>query len=164
MGPSFPEPGPLGIRFAVNVFIATALVWYILRYIAVRRVSVESLTGTISIGENLPLCTAARTLQPVLLPNADAIRERFPAVIGAHERDGVNAVAAFPLAAGGKVLGALLIRWKQPHTLSPVDVSFANALSRIAAESFARARLFDAERAQSLRKGPARMIGDEKNG
>src|SRR5215470_5499865 len=34
MGPSFPHPGPVGIRFAVNVFIASALVWFILRYVA----------------------------------------------------------------------------------------------------------------------------------
>jgi uncharacterized membrane protein YccC len=34
MGPSFPHPGPLGIRFAVNVFIASALVWFILEYVA----------------------------------------------------------------------------------------------------------------------------------
>jgi signal transduction histidine kinase/CHASE3 domain sensor protein len=118
----------------------------ILRYIAVRGVSVANLTGTISISEQLPLCTAAQTLQPVLLPNADVIRERFPAVVAAHMRDGVHAVAAFPLVANEQVLGSLLIRWKQPRTLSPVDVSFASALSRIAAEAFARARLFDAER------------------
>jgi signal transduction histidine kinase/CHASE3 domain sensor protein len=118
----------------------------ILRYVAVRRVSLANPTGTISINENLPLCTAARTLQPVLLPSADVIRERFPAVVATHERDGVHAAAAFPLVVSERVVGALLIRWTQPRTLSSVDVSFASALSRIAAESFARARLFEAER------------------
>src|SRR5205085_3821428 len=41
---------------------------------------------------------------------------------------------------------SLLVRWKTPRALTPTDVSFMNALSRIAAESFDRARLFDAER------------------
>jgi GAF domain-containing protein len=100
----------------------------ILRYIAVRGVSVESLTGSISISEQLPLCTAAQTLLPVLLPTAEVIRERFPAVVEAHARDDVHAVAAFPLVANEQVLGSLLIRWKQPRALSPVDVSFASAL------------------------------------
>src|SRR5689334_3187012 len=47
----------------------------------------------------------------------------------------------------GRVLGGLLIRFNAPHVFSPADRSFMNALSRIAAEAFERARLFDAERA-----------------
>ncbi|MEP6491243.1 MAG: ATP-binding protein [bacterium] len=118
----------------------------LLRYVAVRNMTVSNLGGTISINLDLPLCTAARTCRPVLLSNPNAIREEFPAVVAAHMRDGVRAVAAFPLVSTGRVLGALLLRWKEERTLSPVDVSFASALSRIAAEAFVRARLFEAER------------------
>jgi signal transduction histidine kinase len=46
----------------------------------------------------------------------------------------------------GRVLGGLLIRFNAPHVFSPADRAFMGALSRIAAEAFERARLFDAER------------------
>jgi signal transduction histidine kinase len=40
----------------------------------------------------------------------------------------------------------LVVRFRHPRSLGAVDRSFMNALSRIAAEAFDRARLFDAER------------------
>src|SRR5689334_5328772 len=46
----------------------------------------------------------------------------------------------------GRVLGGLLIRFNVPHAFPPADRSFMSALSRIAAETFDRARLFEAER------------------
>jgi signal transduction histidine kinase len=82
----------------------------------------------------------------VVLTGRDAIRERFPAVAAAHAADGVEAIAAFPMETGGRVLGGLLVRFTAPRVLGVLDRSFMGAMSRIAAESFDRARLFDAER------------------
>ncbi|HEX3867441.1 MAG TPA: ATP-binding protein [Gemmatimonadaceae bacterium] len=118
----------------------------VLQFIAVRNVTTASIGHTIAINDDGPMTASVRNAQPVLLPNEASIRTAFPGLADAHALEEVQAVAAFPLAYGGQVLGSLLVRWRTPRALTTVDVSFMNALSRIAAESFDRARLFDAER------------------
>jgi signal transduction histidine kinase/CHASE3 domain sensor protein len=115
-------------------------------FVAVRGVSMLKVGETVPLDAERPLPTAVRTGQPVVLTGADAVRERFPAIVPAHLVDGIEALAAFPMESSGRVLGGLVVRFRHPRTLGAVDRSFMNAMSRIAAEAFDRARLFDAER------------------
>ena len=115
-------------------------------FIAVRGVSALTIGETVPLDDTRPLATAVRTGQPVMLSGADAVRERFPAIVPAHLVDGIQALAAFPMESSGRALGGLIVRFTNPRVLGAVDRSFMNALSRIAAEALDRARLFDAER------------------
>ena len=115
-------------------------------FVAVRHFSATRVGDVVPLDERWPLPTAVRTGNPVVLTGRDAIRERFPVIAAAHAADGIQAVAAFPMETGGRVLGGLLVRFTTPRVLGVVDRSFMGAMSRIAAESFDRARLFDAER------------------
>ncbi|MEO7083098.1 MAG: ATP-binding protein [Gemmatimonadaceae bacterium] len=117
-----------------------------LRFVAVRNVSTANVGHTVSIKDEGPMTETVRTGQPVLLPTAAEIAARYPGIVGAHKLDQVESIACFPLAYGGLTLGSLLVRWQRPRALSSYEVSFMAALSRIAAEAFDRARLFDAER------------------
>ncbi len=117
-----------------------------MQFVAVRNVSTASVGHTIAISDDGPMTSSIRNAQPVIVSTEDVLRTAFPGLAAAHAMEAVQSVAAFPLSYGGQVLGSLLVRWKGPRTLGSVDVSFMNALSRIAAESFDRARLFDAER------------------
>jgi signal transduction histidine kinase len=67
--------------------------------------------------------------------------------VASHAADGVQSIAAIPMENRGRILGGLLVRFNAPRVFSPADRAFMSALSRIAAEAFDRARLFDAERA-----------------
>jgi signal transduction histidine kinase/CHASE3 domain sensor protein len=117
-----------------------------LEYVAARNTGVVAIGSSIDIGEPTPLCDAVRTGKAVLLAGADETRERYPAIATVHAGEKVQAVGAFPMEYNGRVLGALLVRFRQPRRMSSLDVAFMSALSRIAAEAFERARLFDAER------------------
>jgi signal transduction histidine kinase/CHASE3 domain sensor protein len=117
-----------------------------IRLVAVRNVSVAKAGDTLSINDDSPLCVAIRTGQPVVLTSSQKIKEQFPNVWPAHSADHVQAVAAFPMENNGRVLGGLLIRFDHPRPFSGLDRSLMSAMSRIAAEAFERARLFDAER------------------
>jgi signal transduction histidine kinase/CHASE3 domain sensor protein len=114
-------------------------------FIAVRHLSAVTVGDTIALDEQKPLPAAVRTAQPVMLSGPEAVKERFPAIAATHAADGIKAVAAFPLEAGGRVIGGLLVRFDSARTLGAIDRSFMSALSRIAAEALDRARLFDAE-------------------
>ena len=115
-------------------------------FIAVRQVS------TIKVGDAIPLdgagptATAVRTGEPIVLSGKDTILARFSVAAQIDVSDGIEAIAAFPMETGGRVLGGMIVRFANPRTLGAVDRSFMNALSRIAAEALDRARLYDAER------------------
>jgi signal transduction histidine kinase/CHASE3 domain sensor protein len=117
-----------------------------IRFVAVRDVSMVHVGDTVSIDEHLPLCVAVRTGQPVIITHPQILQEQFPGIWPAHSTDNVQAVAAFPMENDGRVLGGLLIRFDHARPLAGVDRSLMSAMSRIAAEAFERARLFDAER------------------
>jgi signal transduction histidine kinase/CHASE3 domain sensor protein len=117
-----------------------------LRFIALRGISVLNVGDTVPLDSMMPLPTAMRERRSIILEAPGQIREGFPDVSAPHAVDGVQAIAAIPMENRGRVLGALLIRFNAPHVFSPADRSFMSALSRIAAEAFERARLFDAER------------------
>jgi len=115
-------------------------------FVAVHDVSDTRVGDLVSLDDDKPLTTAVRAGQPVVLSGTPAINERFQLIAGSYAADGVQAIAAFPMESGGRVLGGLLVRFAKPRTLTAVDRSFMSALSRIAAEALDRARLFDAER------------------
>ena len=117
-----------------------------LRFVAMRGISALNVGDTVPLDEPLPLSTAMRQGRPMFLERLEQIRDAFPEVMPRHVADGVEAVAAFPMENGGRVVGGLLIRFNAPHIFSPADRSLMSALSRIAAETFERARLFEAER------------------
>jgi len=117
-----------------------------IRFIALRGVSVLNVGDTTALDAAFPLPTAMRQGQPILAERLEQIRESFPEVVPRQAADGVQSFAAVPIGEGGQVLGGLLIRFNFPHSFSPADRSLMTALSRIAAETFERARLFEAER------------------
>jgi signal transduction histidine kinase len=116
-----------------------------IRVVAQRGIGLPEGTST-PLGAPFPLCTAIRERRPVLLPSAEELARDYPGLDALHADNGVRAIAAFPMVIGDRTIGGLLVRFNAPHELSAADRAFMNALSRIAAEAFERARLFDAER------------------
>ena len=117
-----------------------------LRFIALRGISVFTVGEAIQLDRSLPMATAVRERRSVILERPERIRESFPAVLARYTAEGVQAIAAIPMESRGRTLGGLLIRFNAPRAFAPGDRSFMSALSRIAAEAFERARLFEAER------------------
>ena len=108
---------------------------------------VELLDATTApLSAPLPICAAIRETRPVLLARREDMARDYPNLEALHTAAGVHAMAAFPMTIGGRTIGGLLVRFEAPHELNAADRAFMNALSRIAAEAFERARLFDAER------------------
>jgi signal transduction histidine kinase/CHASE3 domain sensor protein len=117
-----------------------------LRFIALRNITAVKVGDTVALDAARPLPTAMREGRPIILERPEQVRERFPDIVAPHAVDGVQSLAAIPMENRGRVLGGLLIRFNAPRAFSSADRSFMSALSRIAAEAFERARLFEAER------------------
>jgi signal transduction histidine kinase/CHASE3 domain sensor protein len=118
-----------------------------LTFMARRNIDVSVVGDHIPLDAPYPMATAAREARPVMLSAPDAIAREFPAIVTQHRIDRIQALGAFPLQINGRVTGVLLVRFQRAQPLDGADRAFLGALSRIAAEAFERARLFEAERA-----------------
>jgi signal transduction histidine kinase/CHASE3 domain sensor protein len=116
------------------------------RLVAQRGIAPGGALSTFSIGAPYPLATAIREARAIILSRPDDIERQFPAAMPLHANHPVRAAAAFPMSIGTQTIGGILVQFDAPHELNAADRAFMNALSRIAAEAFERARLFDAER------------------
>jgi PAS domain S-box-containing protein len=87
-----------------------------------------------------PLAEAVRTGAPVLVDRVEAW-ERWPEVARTIRR--FEALAAVPLVAGGRVLGAIALSFAAPRWLSTADHAFLLALANQAAQGLDRARLYE---------------------
>jgi signal transduction histidine kinase/CHASE3 domain sensor protein len=113
---------------------------------AVHNISVLSTGSTLAIDHAVPIAAAVRERRPIVLETAEEIERQFPEAVRQHEVDDVRSVAAFPLILDNQVTGALLVRFDYEQPLDAADRSLMMAMSRIAAETFERVRLFEAER------------------
>ncbi|MFG1921446.1 SpoIIE family protein phosphatase [Cryptosporangium sp. NPDC048952] len=88
-----------------------------------------------------PLAEAVRTRSPLFAGDADTFAARWP---DAAEVDGA-AWAYLPMVAGGRPVGGFAVRWDKPQPFTSDDRTLLVALGGLAAQSFERARLYDAE-------------------
>jgi signal transduction histidine kinase len=98
------------------------------------------------------VASAISTGKPVWLAGREQVRAACPEIArrlaGEHEP---AALAALPLAAGGRVVGVLGLCFDEPEALPEEDRVFALALVRNAAQAIDRARLYEAERQHNQR-------------
>ena len=95
----------------------------------------------------LPLAVAARTGQPVLLSTLDEVFA-FSSEFGNYLKSrGDSACGAFPLVVEGESLGSMAVAYEKEHRFSAEEVSYMLAACNLCAQSYARARQFEREKA-----------------
>jgi hypothetical protein len=103
------------------------------------------LRDVVPAGADMPLAQAARTGEPVLIPDVAAVRERYPKLIGGWSKLGFAATANLPLRdRDGQLLGALGLAWDRPVDFDELRDHLAT-VAGIAGQTIDRARMSDAE-------------------
>lgn len=96
----------------------------------------------ISIGAHMPASVAVREQTPLWLHARAEAEERFPG-IGAQMADGApHAIAALPLLAGARLVGAICFSYAAPQAFMPEEQAFMRALAQQCAQALERARLY----------------------
>lgn len=93
----------------------------------------------------LPLTDAARTRRPVWLPDRPEALERYPLLAPALLAD-THALAALPLLAGDRLVGALGVTFSKARPFGPDERGFLLSAAGQVAVAFERATLADARR------------------
>jgi PAS domain S-box-containing protein len=110
-----------------------------------------------SVNEPLPLPRAIRRNEPIFIEDVGSETPYDPALGKAALMTGAAALAAVPLAAGGRVLGGLGFSYDQPRPFDEEDRPFFLALARQCAQALDRARLYESERGARTRA--ERVVG-----
>lgn len=98
---------------------------------------------------SLPLVLAMRDGAPVFVESRAEATERFPDLVARSTSSAASdyAFACLPLEAEGRCLGAASFSFGAARRLDGDERVFLTVLARHAAQAFARARLYDSERA-----------------
>jgi serine phosphatase RsbU (regulator of sigma subunit)/anti-sigma regulatory factor (Ser/Thr protein kinase) len=98
---------------------------------------------------DIPVAECVRTATPVLVASPDDLLRRFPHL---HERQtglGTQAMAALPLLADDRPIGALLVSFAEPRQFDEDDQAYLSALSAVVAQAMKRALAFAAQQTTS---------------
>lgn len=94
----------------------------------------------VELGEG-PCMEAVRTGKPVLVPDLEEVRERYPQFTPRALETGVRAIQALPLTGRGELVGALDIMNRQPTELTPTQLGTAQMLADVAVSYLFTVRL-----------------------
>ena len=120
-------------------------------------VTAETLSAS-PLGAASPLSAVVRTGHPIFCRNASERRARFPALVAAIQENGPGALAAIPLVASGRPIGALVIEFAADREFADDDeLAWLFTLAGLGAMALERARLFEGER--SARREAERAAG-----
>jgi serine phosphatase RsbU (regulator of sigma subunit)/PAS domain-containing protein len=92
---------------------------------------------------------AMRGHQPWFISSPDEYAKRYPEMVQWLVLSGKQAWAFMPLVVSGRVVGLCVVSFDRPRRLTGAERALLIALSGLIAQALERARLFDAEHAQS---------------
>jgi signal transduction histidine kinase len=122
--------------------------------VAAGRGTVAALTGGASrllLGADLPLAQAARERRALFVGgDVGCARDLVAASFGFGRTDTHLAVAALPLEAGARLLGAVGVALPEPLAFDDEERAFLQAFAHACGQALERARLYEAEREARL--------------
>ncbi|WP_239153098.1 GAF domain-containing SpoIIE family protein phosphatase [Virgisporangium aliadipatigenens] len=102
--------------------------------------------STYAFTERTPSALAARSGEPVLLPDLDAVAARAPETLDTFLELGWRSAASVPLPGAHRPIGSLTFVWKQAYTLDAAEQAVLSALAGYVAQALLRAdHLFSRE-------------------
>ena len=109
---------------------------------------IAALERVVEAEQSGPCIEAANGRRPVVVRDicAGSFRARFPSYVAQAHRSGLRAVAALPMAAGGRTLGAVGLYQAAPHDWTGEDLRTAAILADIASGFVAQAAVLDEQR------------------
>jgi PAS domain S-box-containing protein len=96
----------------------------VMRFKAFRNLSEEYRRA---VEGHTPWTTETRNPDPVFVPDVHADDSLFE-YTGVFRREGIAALAFFPLVSMGRVIGKFMLYFERPHTMAPIEIQVASLL------------------------------------
>lgn len=103
----------------------------------------------VALGESTAGTETVRTGQPVIIRSVAEYRRRYPANAGWMTASGGAAFVSWPLTAGGKAIGVLMLAWADPQPLDTAQLAYTSAVATMIGQALVRARMYADEHARA---------------
>jgi PAS domain S-box-containing protein len=127
-------------------------------------VLVRAARSVLALADPLPVCHAAANRVPVWLATREEAQARFPALATIPDANRPGALAALPLSAGGKAIGAIAFSFEGPRPFDLAERSLLLGIAEQCGVALERARLLDEERRAREAAERAREEADRARG
>ncbi|MFN8033287.1 MAG: SpoIIE family protein phosphatase [Mycobacterium sp.] len=105
--------------------------------------------GGVRLDEQTAACEAVRTGQPVVIRGPVEYRRRYPRNAQWMAASGAESLVSWPLTAGGRSIGVLVLMWDSPQPLDTAQVAYASAVATMIGQALVRARIYADEHARA---------------
>ncbi len=104
----------------------------------------------VSMSQPAVATDAVRTGQPVVVGTAAHYAKRYPFAMAEWlEVTGIESVAGWPLSAGGKPFGSLVLMWAEPQPFDSAQRAYISAVATMVSQALVRARVYADEHARA---------------
>jgi integral membrane sensor domain MASE1 len=104
---------------------------------------------SVALSEPTAATDAVRTGEPVIIRTVAEYRRRYPENAKWMVASGGAAVVSWPLTAGGKAIGALVLAWADTQPLDTAQLAYTSAVATMIAQALVRARIYADEHARA---------------
>jgi len=111
--------------------------------------AVHQLHESVALHEPTAATDVVRTGQPVIIRTVAEYRKRYPENAKWMIASGGAAVVSWPLTAGGKAIGALVLAWADTQPLDNAQLAYTSAVATMIAQALVRARMYADEHARA---------------
>ncbi len=110
---------------------------------------VEEFGGGVALSERTVGTDVVRFGQPILVRTAAEYGQRYPQKVHWARLSGAESVVGWPLTAGGKPFGVLLLVWSDPQPFDEAQRAYVSATATMAGQALVRARIYADEHARA---------------
>lgn len=103
----------------------------------------------VTLSEDTAATEAVRTGQPVVIHGPGEYRRLYPKNAHWLEVSGGASLVSWPLSAGGKSIGVLVLMWTRPQPLNTAQLAYTSAVATLVAQALVRARVYADEHARA---------------
>ncbi len=110
---------------------------------------VHQFEGGVGLAESTAATDTVRTGEPVVIRTVAEYRRRYPDNAKWMVASGGAAVVSWPLTAGGKAIGALVLAWADAQPLDTAQLAYTSAVATMIGQALVRARMYADEHARA---------------
>jgi serine phosphatase RsbU (regulator of sigma subunit)/integral membrane sensor domain MASE1 len=110
---------------------------------------VDEFSGGVALSERTVGTDTVRFGQPVLVRTSEDYGQRYPEKAYWARMSGAESTVGWPLTAGGKPFGVLLLVWSQPQPFNEAQRAYVSAVATMVGQALVRAQVYSDEHARA---------------
>ena len=110
---------------------------------------VEEFGGGVALSERTVGTDVVRFGQPILVRTTEEYGQKYPEKVHWAQLSGAQSTVGWPLTAGGKPFGVLLLVWSDPQPFNEAQRAYISAVATMAGQALVRAQVYADEHARA---------------